>query len=221
MSLPSSPLLQSWLAWRQHRSDPRADETVGTTLGQRAFALRSRRQFRRCQEFAGPNASLPQHARTPSGRRLVVESAKMNVLATFPSFRSVALDTSDARGLAEFYRDLLGFRYRDGDERPPVGQPDPVGNDFVMLVDPSTGMRLAFQQVEGLQQSTWPLADVPQQLHLDLSVSDAVELATQRDRALSLGATLLDDRSDDPRELLYVFADPAGHPFCVFVVSPS
>jgi catechol 2,3-dioxygenase-like lactoylglutathione lyase family enzyme len=148
-------------------------------------------------------------------------SAKMHVVASFPSFRSVVLDTSDARGLAEFYRHLLGFRYRDGDERPPFGQPDPIGSDFLMLVDPFTGMRLAFQQVEGLQRSTWPSSDVPQQLHLDLSVSDAVELATQRDRALSLGATLLDDRSDDPRELLYVFVDPAGHPFCIFVVSPS
>jgi catechol 2,3-dioxygenase-like lactoylglutathione lyase family enzyme len=145
----------------------------------------------------------------------------MNVVAPFPSFRSVVLDTSDARGLAEFYRDLLGFRYRDGDERPPIGQPDPVGSDFLMLIDPSTGIRLAFQQVGGLQRSTWPRPEVPQQLHLDLSVSDAVELATQHDRALSLGATLLDDRSEDPHELLYVFADPAGHPFCIFVVSPS
>ncbi|MGW0888897.1 VOC family protein, partial [Micrococcus luteus] len=25
------------------------------------------------------------------------------------------------------------------------------------------------------------------------------------------------DRSDDEDEPLYVFADPAGHPFCVFV----
>jgi catechol 2,3-dioxygenase-like lactoylglutathione lyase family enzyme len=156
-----------------------------------------------------------------SGRSRSAWSAKMNAVATFPSFRSVVLDTTDARGLAEFYRDLLGFRYRNGDERPPAGQPDPLGTDFLMLVDPSTGMRLSFQQVEGLQGATWPLPDIPQQLHLDLSVSDEVELATQRDRALSLGATLLDDRSKDPNELLYVFADPAGHPFCIFVVSPS
>jgi hypothetical protein len=25
------------------------------------------------------------------------------------------------------------------------------------------------------------------------------------------------DRTDDPEEPLYVFADPSGHPFCVFV----
>ena len=33
-----------------------------------------------------------------------------------------------------------------------------------------------------------------------------------------LGATVLDDRSGDPEEALYVLADPAGHPFCLFVV---
>ena len=102
---------------------------------------------------AGPSQGEQKPPAT--GRSRVVGSVKMNVVAPFPSFRSVVLDTS-----------------------------------------------------------------VPQQL-LDLSVSDAVELATQRDRALSLGATLLDDRSADSNELLYVFADPAGHPFCIFVVSPS
>lgn len=32
-----------------------------------------------------------------------------------------------------------------------------------------------------------------------------------------LDATLLLDESDDPDEQLYVYADPAGHPFCIFV----
>ena len=45
-------------------------------------------------------------------------------------------------------------------------------------------------------------------------------LAVQRDRALALGATVRLDRSDDPDEPLYVFADPADHPFCI-VVSPE
>ena len=39
----------------------------------------------------------------------------------------------------------------------------------------------------------------------------------QRDRAEALGARMLLDRSTDPDEPLYVFADPAGHPFCIFV----
>jgi hypothetical protein len=32
-----------------------------------------------------------------------------------------------------------------------------------------------------------------------------------------LGARLLLDRSDDQDEPLRVYADPAGHPFCIFV----
>jgi len=34
-------------------------------------------------------------------------------------------------------------------------------------------------------------------------------------------ATIRLDRSADPDEALYVFADPAGHPFCVFVSPDS
>jgi hypothetical protein len=54
-------------------------------------------------------------------------------------------------------------------------------------------------------------------LHLDTTVDSAGELVRQRDRAVELGATVLLDRSDDADEPLYVFADPAGHPFCIFV----
>jgi hypothetical protein len=55
------------------------------------------------------------------------------------------------------------------------------------------------------------------QLHLDMTVPDADELEHQRRRAEALGAHLLLDESDDEEEPLYVFADPAGHPFCIFV----
>jgi catechol 2,3-dioxygenase-like lactoylglutathione lyase family enzyme len=55
------------------------------------------------------------------------------------------------------------------------------------------------------------------QLHVDYTVSSAEELERQRERAEALGATILLDRTDDPDEPLYVFADPAGHPFCIFV----
>jgi hypothetical protein len=58
---------------------------------------------------------------------------------------------------------------------------------------------------------------VPQQLHLDLSVASADELVAQHERVLALGARLLRDRFNDREEPLYVFADPAGHPFCIFV----
>jgi catechol 2,3-dioxygenase-like lactoylglutathione lyase family enzyme len=136
---------------------------------------------------------------------------------SLPRLRSVVLDATDARALAEFYRELLGYTYRAGDAPPPAGEPDPAGSDWLVLADPAGTARLAFQQVEALPASTWPGATVPQQLHLDLSVPAIDDLRRQHDRALSLGARMLEDRSEDPHEPLYVYADPAGHPFCIFV----
>lgn len=136
---------------------------------------------------------------------------------TFPVLRAVALDATDARAVAEFYRELLGYDYRPGDECPPAGQPDPHGEDWLVLRDRTGEARLAVQHVAELPASTWPDPQVPQQLHLDLTVADVDELFVQRDRALSLGAKILLDRSSDPDEQLFVFADPAGHPFCIFV----
>lgn len=134
-----------------------------------------------------------------------------------PVLRSAVLDTTDARALAEFYRQLLGYHYRPGDEPPARGEPDPRGRDWLVLVNPAGFGRLAFQQVAELPASTWPNDGVAQQMHLDLTVPDVDTLADQNQRALSLGARLLQDRFDDPVEPLYVYADPAGHPFCIFV----
>jgi catechol 2,3-dioxygenase-like lactoylglutathione lyase family enzyme len=136
---------------------------------------------------------------------------------TYPQLRQVVLDTTDVRGLAEFYRAFLGLRYRPGDEPPTSGEPDPNGRDWLVLCDADGTRRMAFQQVEQLTESTWPDPTVPQQLHLDLTVTSVAELDAQHERALALGARLRYDRSDDPDEPLRVYADPAGHPFCVFV----
>jgi Glyoxalase-like domain len=140
----------------------------------------------------------------------------LNAERGFPRLLQVVLDCTDARVLAEFYRRLLGWRYRPGDEPPPAGEPDPRGQDWLVLQDPG-GARLAFQQVAVLPEATWPEGPVPQQLHLDLTVPTTAELEVQHRRALELGARLLQDRSDDPEEPLRVYADPAGHPFCIFV----
>jgi len=137
--------------------------------------------------------------------------------AGFPVLRTVVLDATDARALAEFYRLLLGYHYRPGDDAPPPGRPDPNGEDWLVLRNPSGEPGLAVQAVAKLTPPTWPESAVPQQLHLDLTVADTDELAAQRDRAVALGATIRLDRSEDPEEPLYVFADPAGHPFCIFV----
>jgi hypothetical protein len=67
--------------------------------------------------------------------------------------------------------------------------------------------------------STWPDHAVPQQWHLDTSVSSVDELDAVHDRVLALGGKLRLDRGDDVEEPLRVYTDPAGHPFCVFVAA--
>ena len=139
---------------------------------------------------------------------------------TSPVLRQVVLDTTDARGLAEFYRQLLGLAYRPGDEPPAPGNPDPLGQDWLVLRDAAGRPALAFQQVAQLPEPTWPEGPRPQMLHLDLTVPTAADLDRQHERATALGARLLHDRSDDAEEPLRVYADPAGHPFCIFVADP-
>ncbi|MDN5725396.1 MAG: VOC family protein [Propionibacteriales bacterium] len=135
-----------------------------------------------------------------------------------PRIRQIVLDTPDPRASAEFYRQLYDLRYRPGDEPPTDGSPDERGADWLVLSPASTdGIGMAFQEVDALPRSTWPDQSVPQMLHLDTSVPDTESLLAVRERALALGATELFDRSDDPDEPLYVFADPAGHPLCIFV----
>jgi hypothetical protein len=129
----------------------------------------------------------------------------------------VVLDCTDARGLAEFYRQLLGFAYRAGDEPPAPGEPDTRAQEWLALRGPAGTSDVAFQPVAELAAPTWPEGPVPQQLHLDMTVPTVGDLDAQHERALSLGARLLLDRSDDAEEPLRVYADIAGHPFCIFV----
>jgi len=132
----------------------------------------------------------------------------------YPELLHTVLDTTDARSLAEFYRQLLGLVYRSGDEPPADATADNA--DWLVLTDAAGVRKLAFQQVDELPRSTWPEHDVPQQLHLDLTVPDRASLDRQRDRALALGAELRLDRTQS-EEPLYALADPAGHTFCIFV----
>ncbi len=136
-----------------------------------------------------------------------------------PTLRQVVVDTEDARGLAEFYRELLGLHYRPGDAPPNPGAPDPRGQDWLVLTDHDGSPRLAFQQVTELPAPTWPTGPRPQMMHLDTTVGSLTELRRQHQRVLALGARLLLDRSDDAEEPLFVYADPAGHPFCIFVAT--
>jgi catechol-2,3-dioxygenase len=138
-------------------------------------------------------------------------------MSAYPILMHTALDATDCRSLAEFYRQFLGLRYRPGDEIPTAGSDD--DSDWLVLLDPSGRRVFAFQQVPALARPTWPTHDVPKQMHHDFRVPSIEELQRQRQRAEELGATLLYDRADDDCEPLYVLADPAGHPFCLLVGS--
>lgn len=137
-------------------------------------------------------------------------------MAAVSSILHTVLDATDARACAEFYRRLLGLAYRPGDEPPADGGDD--DDDWLVLRDPRTGAgALAVQKVERLAPTTWPDDDIPMQLHLDTTVTTIEELRSATDHALELGGRLLLDRSDDEDEPLFVIADPAGHPLCIFV----
>jgi catechol 2,3-dioxygenase-like lactoylglutathione lyase family enzyme len=169
------------------------DATVGMTFARRQASSAHRSELYRPGAGGGRLWTMTEH----------------------PHLLHTAIDTTDARGLAEFYRELLGLQYRPGDEPPAGGEPDDA--DWLVLVDADGTRKLAFQLVERLERTTWPSHDVPMQMHLDLTVSSREELEHNRERAESLGAQLLLDRTDDEDEPLYVLADPSGHPFCVFV----
>lgn len=74
--------------------------------------------------------------------------------------------------------------------------------------------RLGIQLAPDHVPPVWPGGAQQQQVHLDLWVDDFAEA---HDRAVSLGARLL-MAADDPAttgEVYQVYADPAGHPFCL------
>jgi len=135
-------------------------------------------------------------------------------MADHPVLMHTALDATDCRGLAEFYRQFLGLHYRPGDDIPTDGPDDA---NWLVLLDSDNRRVFAFQGVPKLARPDWPDHEAPKQMHHDFRVSTVDELERQRQRAEDLGATLLYDRSEDDGEPLYVLADPAGHPFCILV----
>ncbi|XUL85638.1 VOC family protein [Streptomyces galilaeus] len=115
----------------------------------------------------------------------------------------VVLDCADVVELSRFYQSLLGGE---------VNQPDPrwsLGDGWATLhID--GGFVLAFQRVADHRPPRWPDPERPQQFHLDLGVKD---LAQAQEAALERGATLVDEA--DGQRSWRIFADPAGHPFCL------
>jgi hypothetical protein len=115
----------------------------------------------------------------------------------------VVLDCADVDELSGFYQSLLGGV---------VNQPDPRWSvdDGWATLHTSNGLVLAFQHVDDHRPPRWPDPDRPQQFHLDLGVGD---LDQAQEHVLGVGGTLLD--AGDGQRSWRVFADPAGHPFCL------
>ena len=110
---------------------------------------------------------------------------------------SVVIDCPDPQALAGFYSELLGL---------PVTRDD---GDWVVIGHHETG-RLAFQQAPDHQPPRWPDPNYPQQFHVDVMVDDIDEAEA---KVLALGATPLP--GDGEEDGFRVYADPAGHPFCL------
>ena len=114
---------------------------------------------------------------------------------------AAVLDAPDARALADFYHRLLGW---------PIGTNEP---DWVTLRPPGGGAGLSFQAESAYVRPVWPAGpgDPQMMVHLDIEVDD---LDTAGAHAVAAGATLAEYQ---PQELVRVYLDPAGHPFCLWV----
>ena len=110
----------------------------------------------------------------------------------------VVLDAADVNAVSSFWAGLLGGTVEADDEWHSVyvdGQP-----------------RLAIQLAPDHVPPQWP-DGAPQQIHLDLYVEDA---EAAHEEAVALGARLLKAADNLAADSGYqVYADPAGHPFCL------
>ena len=113
------------------------------------------------------------------------------------SIRNIVVDCADARQLAEFYCGLLGWRI--------------IREDWMVIAkDEHSTPRLAFEELPNYRPPLWPDLEraYPQQIHICFDVDDS---DTAGELALRLGATRLPDMGGS----CPVYADPAGHPFCL------
>jgi Glyoxalase-like domain len=110
------------------------------------------------------------------------------------TFGAVVLDCPDAGKLAAFYAEITGGTVTFLDE-------------YCTLTGP--GGRIDFQTAPGYAPPTWPDLTSSMQMHLDFDVDDADAAEV---RVLAAGATKYDFQ---PGAHFRVYADPAGHPFCL------
>jgi len=105
------------------------------------------------------------------------------------------VNAPDALALARFYAEITGGVVS--------------GTERWAAVTGENGF-IGFQQVDDFRPPQWPGRNVPMQMHLDFLVDD---LEATGARVLAAGATLLDFQPNSDH--CFVYADPAGHPFCL------
>ncbi len=115
-------------------------------------------------------------------------------------FHVVAIDAAELEPVSRFWADVLGGTVE-------------VDDDWHMVIGPDGTPRIGVQYAPNHVPPEWPDGAQQQQLHLDLWVADP---DTAHDEVLALGATLLQAAPDPTAvEGFQVYADPAGHPFCL------
>src|ERR1700735_663171 len=113
--------------------------------------------------------------------------------------RSVVFDCPEPSALASFYAHLLN------------GQLDISDPEWCEVHVDGLALKLAFQHATPYSPPEWP-DGAPQQLHLDLTVSD---LHAAGLRAVDLGAVALTNKVGALGSTFVVCADPVGPPFCL------
>ena len=130
-------------------------------------------------------------------------------MAPTPTIRwtTLTLDCADAVGLADFYARLFGWEITARD-----------GAGWLQLGDPGGGAGLNIQAEPGYEPPTWPERPGHQakMMHMEVLVDD-VEAAAHLVQELG-GTEAAHQPPDRDRTRLRVMLDPAGHPFCIFVL---
>ncbi|GAB3591754.1 VOC family protein [Angustibacter peucedani] len=114
-------------------------------------------------------------------------------------WHGLVVNCPDPDPLATFYQELLGM-VRVQDE-----------GDWVVIGDAADRPGLAFQRAPDHSPPAWPDDDSRLQMHLDVRVDD---LDDGEAAVVAAGGTRLAGGGETFR----VFADPAGHPFCLVLV---
>ena len=115
---------------------------------------------------------------------------------------SITIGTDDPRGLASFYRKLLGYRLTGED--PSWAQLKPSAGE--------RGPTLNFEVERQFRRPAWPAIPGKQNAtqHLDIRVDDLDEATAW---ACECGAVPAEFQPQDDVRVLF---DPSGHPFCLF-----